>query len=461
MVSSSQPLATRAGLRALEAGGNAVDAAIAAAAVLSVTEPMSTGLGGDCFAIVWDGEEAIGLDAAGPAPRYPSQLTPVEERGPRSVSVPGAVYGWGELSRRFGRLGLDRCLKDAIDVADRGFAVGRWTATLWAHDPAPAEYLPLPHLGARYAQPDLSRSLRLIAENGPDVFYRGAIADAIVATSWLDAEDLAGYRPKWVQPLRVGFQGFEVLEMPPPTQGVAALEALALLERTPGDLASQICCARAALEDARRYVRDGVSVDHLLEPDNLADRVSQGLLVRPTEPAGSTAYHCVVDGDRTAVSFIQSLYMHFGSRIVAPGTGVLLQNRAACFAVDGAITPGRRPYHTIIPGLLLRDNQLFGPFGVMGGFIQAQAHMQFLASLAVTGFDPQAALDRPRFRVDGDAVYLERGLWPHIDSLARAGLNPVPDPDTVNFGAGQAILAWNESLIGGSDSRRDGYAAGY
>jgi gamma-glutamyltranspeptidase/glutathione hydrolase len=177
-------------------------------------------------------------------------------------------------------------------------------------------------------------------------------------------------------------------------------------------------------------------------------------------PDGGTVYLCAVDGDRMAVSFIQSLFMHFGSGVVAPGTGVVLNNRAACFAVNGRVEPGRRPYHTIIPGMLLRDGGLLGPFGVMGGFIQAQAHLQLVAALVDDGCDPQAGLDRPRFRIEGAEVLLEEGLWEHAAGLNRLGLTPVPSKDSLLFGAGQAILVAGDALLGGSDARRDGYAAG-
>jgi gamma-glutamyltranspeptidase / glutathione hydrolase len=460
MVATSQPLATRAGLRALERGGNAVDAALAAAAVLCVTEPMSTGIGGDAFALVWDGERLHGLDAAGPAPREAEPLDPVAERGPRSVTVPGAVAGWAALAERFGRLGLDTVLADAIGAAEEGFAVGRVTAEAWARSDAPAELGPVPRLGDRVRLSELGATLRRVAAEGPDALYRGEAARAIAASTWLAEEDLAAYEPRWVDPLSLDYRGTSVCELPPPTQGVAALEGLGLLALGEPGLAAQVECVRLALEDTRARVRDGADVADLLEPSFLARRRA-GLAAPVSEPAGGTVYLCAVDGDRMAVSFIQSLYDGFGSGVVAPGTSVVLQNRGAGFSVSGRVEPGRRPYHTLIPGLLLRGGSLLGPFGVMGGFLQAQAHVQLVSALVDDGLDPQAALDRPRFRVQGEEVLLEEGLWERAGELEAAGLRPVPSSDRWLFGGGQAILVEGEVLAGGSDARKDGYAAGF
>jgi gamma-glutamyltranspeptidase/glutathione hydrolase len=470
MVATSQPLATRAGLRMLERGGNAADAALAAAAVLCVAEPMSTGIGGDAFAMVWHDDELTGLDAAGPAPAVADELDPVE-RGPRSVTVPGAVDGWAALAERHGRLGLDACLGDAIDAAERGFTVAQRTAlawgagagqttTAWASSVVPPELGPPPRAGERVRFPELGATLRAIAEHGPPAFYEGATAEAICRVSWLEERDLAEYASAWVEPLRVRYRDHEVAELPPPTQGVAAAEALALLERTTPDLPNQIRCARLAVEDARAHVRDGADVRPLLEPAHIERRLSE-LPAPVTEPAGGTVYLCAVDSDRMAVSFIQSLFGGFGSGIMAPGTGVVLQNRGACFAIGGRVEPGRRPYHTIIPGMLLREGRLRGPFGVMGGHIQAQAHMQLVSGIVDDGLDPQAALDRPRFLVDGEVVRLEEGFWRQADELERLGIATVREEDTFSFGGGQAILTEGEALYGGSDPRKDGYAAGF
>jgi gamma-glutamyltranspeptidase/glutathione hydrolase len=459
MVATSQPEATHAGLRMLERGGNAADAAIAAAAMLCVTEPMSTGVGGDCFAIVWRDGKADGLDSAGPAPAAAEHVEPVAERGPLSITVPGAVAGWEALAERYGRFGLDTCLADAIDAAERGYAAGYHTAAYWAANESPPELGPVPKPGQRVRLPELATTLRAIAEQGASAIYAGRIARAIVSASWLDEEDLASFRANWVTPLRLTYRGHEVLELPPPGQGVAALEALGLLEGMEPTTASRIWCAKLALEDAFARVRDGADVSDLLAPSHLRKR--RGEVPGPArELAGGTVYLCAVDEDRMAVSFIQSVFYAFGSLVVAPGTGIALHNRGFCFTVNGRVEPGRRPYHTIIPGLLARDGELLGPFGNMGGFIQAQAHMQLVSAMVDDGLDPQAALDRPRFRVDGDVVRLEEGLWPEADELRRHGLEPVEDPETAGFGGGQIIRVQDDALIGGSDPRKDGYAAG-
>jgi gamma-glutamyltranspeptidase/glutathione hydrolase len=460
MVATSQPLATRAGLRALERGGNAVDAALAAAAVLCVTEPMSTGVGGDLFAQVWDGKDLHGLDAAGPAPLRADPDSPVEEAGPTSVTVPGAVAGWAALAERFGRRGLDAALEDAVTAAEDGFAVAEGTARAWATAHAAFALGSVPDLGERVRLPELGATLRRIADEGADAIYRGEIAEAIASCTWLDPEDLAGFRPRWVEPLRLDFRGTTVCELPPPTQGVAALEGLGLLALGGPSVAEQVECVRLALADAFARVRDGADVTDLLDPGFLARR-RQEKSVHVAEPRGGTVYLCVVDRDRMAVSLIQSLYDSFGSGIVAPGTGIVLQNRGACFAVSGHVEPGHRPYHTLVPGMLLRDGRLLGPFGVMGGFLQAQAHVQVVPWLADDAGDPQWALDRQRFRIDGDLVLLEGDFWESASEIEALGLRVRAEPDPTVFGGGQAIVARGDVLLGGSDSRKDGYAAGF
>lgn len=456
MVATSQPLATRAGLRALERGGNAADAALAGAAVLCVTQPMSTGIGGDCFAQVWRDGRLAGLDSAGPAPANAEPLVPVEEFGPRSVTVPGAVAGWAALAKRHGSLGLDGCLGDAIVAAEEGFRVEPKAAASWQRLGGPLGEPP--RAGETVRLPELGATLRRIADEGPPAFYEGPVAAAICEASWLEESDLASFEPRWVEPLRLDYKGTEVCELPPPTQGVCALEGLGLLARSSPSLRDQIRAVGLALEDALARVRDGADVRELIDADYL-DRRAAGM-PPVSEPAGGTVYLCAVDRDGMAVSFIQSLYDGFGSGVVAPGTGVVLQNRGAGFSVSGAVEPGRRPYHTVIPGMLLRDDRLVGPFGIMGGFVQAQAHVQFVSALVDDGLDPQAALDRPRFRIEGDRVHLEEGLWSCADDLKRERIRTVQEPDTAIFGGGQAILVSEDGLIAGSDSRLDGYASG-
>ncbi len=459
MVASSQPLATLAGLDVLREGGTAVDAAICAAALLCVTEPHATGIGGDLFAIVRDpGGALYGIDAAGPAPRLAAAEPPAGS-GPRSVDVPGAVAGWGELSRRFGRVGLDRCLAPAIDLANAGVRAGFNCARAWQLSArVPAAFGAPPEFGGRYRLPELGATLGLIASEGPSSFYTGPPAEAIAEATWLAREDLAQYRPRWVPPLVGRFRGFDVAELPPPTQGVAALEALAILGDEPPALTELVRAIGLALEDALGTVRDGADVGHLLSPEHVSARREQ-MPGHVAEPAGGTVCVCAVDRDRMAVSLLQSLYESFGSGVVAGSTGVVLNNRAAGFAVQGTVLGGTRPYHTLIPGMLTRGGELVGPFGLMGGFIQAQSHVQFLTALLPDG-DPQVAIDRGRFRIDGATLSLEQPLWDRADELAQLGLQVVRETERGAFGGGQAIIVRDGTLFGGSDARKDGCALG-
>ncbi|HTT30550.1 MAG TPA: gamma-glutamyltransferase [Solirubrobacteraceae bacterium] len=460
MVASSQPLATLAGLDVLREGGSAVDAAICAAAVLCVTEPPMTGVGGDLFAIVRDGEGALhGLDAAGPAPRA-APAEPPAESGPRSVDVPGAVAGWSELSERFGRVGLDRCLTPAIEFARYGVSAGFNSAMVWQTSPrAPVAFGAAPDFGARYRLVALGDTLAGIASEGPRWFYTGPPARAIAEATWLSGDDLADYAPRWVEPLVGRYRGVDVAELPPPTQGVAALEALAILGDEEPALPELVRAVALALEDAIATVRDGADVSGLLAPEHVRARRSQ-LPARVSEPAGGTVCVCAVDRDGMAVSLLQSLYEAFGSGVVAGDSGIVLNNRAAGFAVQGTVVGGTRPYHTLIPGMLTRGRELVGPFGLMGGFIQAQSHVQFLCSLLPDG-DPQVALDRGRFRIDGGTLSLEPPLWDHADELAALGFQIDLDAGRTVYGGGQAIIVRDGALFGGSDARKDGCALGF
>jgi gamma-glutamyltranspeptidase/glutathione hydrolase len=267
---------------------------------------------------------------------------------------------------------------------------------------------------------------------------------------------MSTYKPRWVEPLRRRYRMVEVIELPPPTQGVAALEALALLELGEPGLPEQVECVALALEDAFARVCDGAEVADMLDDEFLRRRrrAAPGL---GGGGVGDTVYLCAVDGDGCAVSLIQSLYGAFGSGVAAPGTGIVLQNRAAGFAVGGAgVVPGRRPYHTIIPGMLLEDGELLGPFGVMGGFMQAQGHVQVVSALVDDQLDPQAALDRARFRIDPDAVRLEEGLWARAGEIEARGLRTECSREILPFGAGQVILRREGVLVGGTDPRADG-----
>ena len=494
MVATSQPLATQAGLRALERGGNAVDAALAAAAVLCVVEPMSTGLGGDCFALVWRDGELTGLNASGRAPAAadPDALgTAIPVRGPLSVTAPGAVAGWAALAERHGRLGLERALADAIDIAERGFGVTPVIAGYWANaraelaqfEEARAVFLPAPRVGQIVRLPELAATLRRIASGGADGFYRGPVADAICAVTPLTLDDLAVPHAEWVEPLRMHYRGVEVCEIPPNGQGVAALQALGILEgldHTGGRVLDRVHLQSEAMKlafaDAERHIHDGPLPPRYLDEEYLASRRALIDPARAGAPSAGalgrsgTVYLCAVDEQRNACSLIQSLYNSFGSMVVAPGTGVVLQNRGHCFTLEqghpNRLAPGKRPYHTIIPGLLLREGDLLGPFGLMGGHMQPQGHLQVVSHMVDRGLDPQAALDEPRWRLDRDgregwSLALEEPLHGLAPALARRGHRVLCDPNPAAFGGGQAVLVRDDSLIGGSESRKDGVALGY
>ena len=466
MVATSQPLAALHALDVLREGGSAADAAICAAAVLCVTEPHATGVGGDLFAIVREPSGALrGLDAAGPAPALAPRQPP-DMSGPRSVDVPGAVAGWGELADRFGRHGLERCLRPAVELGAGGLPAGYNCARTWrASDRAPAPMGPPPRFGQRYRLPELADTLRGIADHGPGYLYAGPPAEAIAQASWLSLDDLAAYRARWVSPLTFTYRGVQVAELPPPTQGIAALEALAILGDRDAGLREQVRAVALALEDALANVRDGADVSHLLAGEHIAARRAE--LPGPVaEPSGGTVCVCAVDPEGMAVSLLQSLYEPFGSGVVAGPTGVVLNNRAAGFAVQGEVIGGTRPYHTLIPGMLTRDGELVGPFGLMGGFIQAQSHVQFLCSLlggadAPGPGDPQVSIDRGRFRIDGGVLSLEQPLWDRADELSDLGLEIRQDTARSPFGGGQAIVLRDGTLFGGSDARKDGCAIGF
>ena len=489
MAATSHPLATRAALRVLEEGGNAVDAAVTAAAVLCVCEPYSTGIGGDLFAIVWHAGSAHGLNASGRAPASVAAdaLPQIATGGPLSVTVPGAVSGWAALLERFGSLGLDRCLAPAIEAAEQGFAVTPVIAATWSalargltDEEARRVFGDAPSVGRIVRLPDLGQSLRRLADDGPAALYDGVLSDAICGASWLEREDLAGHEAEWVEPVRHPHRGAEVLELPPNGQGVVALQGLALVEPlVPRDEADRIHLQAEALKlafaDGYRRIGDGplpagyLDSAYLAERRALIDLDRAGSPVSGTLPRSGTVYLACVDAERRACSLIQSLFHGFGSGVVAPGTGIALQNRGACFTLEpghpNRIGPRKRPYHTIIPGLLVRDGSLLGPFGVMGGHFQPQGHLQVVERLLAEGLDPQAALDAPRFRLDlaGSAwtLALEPPLWALAGELRRRGHRVLCDPDLGAFGGGQVILVRDQVLVGGSEPRKDGYAAGF
>jgi len=516
VVATSQPLAAQAGLRMLLAGGSAADAVIAAAAVLNVVEPMSTGIGGDAFALVYDAQTRTvrALNGSGRAPAALSRelfvecgLNSIPLTGMLPVTVPGAVDAWVELLSAYGRLPLAQVLAPAIEYADYGFPVSEIIARSWtlaepklaAHPDTARTYLPqgrAPRAGELFRQPGLARSLRLIAEGGRDAFYRGAIAAAIAATSARDGgvltlEDLAAHHSTWDTPISVTYRGYTVYECPPNGQGITALMALNILEgfdlsaytpASPEALHLQIEALRLAFADAAAYVADPahahVPTTWLLSGVYAAERRAQIDPQRAlphvhasTLPGGhDTVYVTAVDADGNAVSFINSLYMGFGSGVVAGDTGICLQNRGAGFVLDpqhpNCVAPGKRPYHTIIPCMVTCGDRLWASFGVMGGFMQPQGHVQMLVNMIDFGMNPQEALDAPRFELidpylNQDAVALEHDQAV-AEALRERGHRVVDRQGMFGFGGGQIIVVDEAGVRhAGSDPRKDGCAVAY
>ncbi len=514
MVATSQPLAAMAGLRVLLEGGNAADAAVTVAAMLNVVEPMSTGIGGDCFALIYQADtgRVTALNGSGRAPAAFSLeeaqrrgLQEIPLTGPLPVTVPGTISGWAALLERFGTLSLADCLAPAIATAEEGFPVSQRISNSWQRSAAKLSldaeaarvYLPPPRPGALHRQPDLARTLRLVAEGGPDAFYHGPLAERIAAAvqaqgGYLTAQDLADHTATWETPIQVTYRDVTMLEHPPNGQGLAALVALNIVEGydlqnmdyfDPERWHLMIEAMRLGMADAAGHVADPAVVDvpvaGLLSKAYAARRRSliqpeQALeLATPGQPEHrDTVYLTVADGQGNAVSFINSLYYGFGSGLVVPGTGICLQNRGACFRLQpghpNALAGGKRPYHTIIPAMALRGGRLWLSFGVMGGFMQPQGHLQVLVNLVDYGLDPQAALDAPRFRVDergGPQVAIETGV-PLKTRKRLAALGHDVEAETnldIGFGGGQVIAVDPENgvLWAGSDPRKDGCAVGF
>lgn len=521
MVASSQPLATVAGLQVLIAGGNAADAAVATAAALGVTEPMSTGLGGDCFALFYSGKTSAvtALNGSGRAPAGLS-LDRLEKEGLRdelppdhvhTITVPGACAGWCDLIARHGSMQLGDILAPAIRLAEKGFPVAPITAQMWEelvdHQSSTFGGRALtidgraPHAGEVFQNPGLASSLRLIAEGGKDAFYNGPIASSIIrsieqAGGTMTLQDLAAHESTWDEPISSTYRGIRVWECPPNGQGLAALLALGILEGF--DLSNQeplgverlhllIEAMRVAFADTAWYVADPefcrVPLAGLLSKDYSASRRAMIDKQQATVDqnhgspvAGSdTVYFCAVDSFGNACSFINSVYMGFGTGIVPEGVGFSLQNRGHCFSLDpdhpNSLMPGKRPYHTIIPGLMTfaSDGSLYAPFGVMGGFMQPQGHLQVVVGLIDDALDPQSALDRPRFCLSeakpNSQVRLEEGIpaetSERLSKLGHDVIN-VSGFERTMFGRGQIIRRMQDGvLIGGSDPRGDGCALGY
>ncbi|MGM9484210.1 gamma-glutamyltransferase family protein [Roseateles sp. NT4] len=513
IVSTSHPLAAQAGLRMLQAGGNAVDAAIATAACMTLVEPCSNGLGSDAFCILWDGQQLHGLNASGPAPAawtpdfFQGQVMP--KRGWGSVTVPGAVGGWMALSQRLGKLPFADLMQPAIEIAERGYAVPPIVQGKWAMAAALSEltsqsgfaqaFLPkgrAPEVGELFRFEEAARSLRLIAESGGEAFYRGEIAAALARFARetggaLTEADLAAYQPEWVTPLAKDFAGHTLHEIPPNGQGIAAQMALGLLEHcgaavhevdSPEAQHLMIEAMKLAFADVYRYVAEPgamkVTPEQLLDSDYLASRAK---LIDPKRAQvfgagnpikGGTIYLTAADESGMMVSFIQSNYMGFGSGLVLPGYGVSLQNRGHCFTLEAGhpnqVAPGKRPFHTIIPAFLTKDGAPVMSFGVMGGNMQPQGHLQTLVRMLRHGQNPQAACDAPRWRFnEGLSINVEAHMPAATIETLRALGHEIGDihDSYQDFGAGQFIWRLGDPGVAGyvaaSDPRRDGAAVGW
>ncbi len=515
-VATSQPLASTAALAILRDGGNAIDAAVAAAAVLSVTEPHMTGIGGDMFAIVWLAGERklVALNASGRAGSLMTRET-LQARGFRagsqqgvmSVTVPGALAGWETLLRSHGKRTLAQVLQPAIGYARDGFPLTPIIAAQWAdqsdflkRDPAAAAtYLPggrAPKAGEWFQNPDYARTLQMIADSGIGTFYGGSLGARIVQRleelgGFITLDDLRKNAPNWVTPISVPFQGYRVWEMPPNNQGIAALEMLRILE--PYDLKAMVHnsatylhhlieAKKLAYADLDRFVGDA---DHLampaermltdefiaerrshLDPARARERVDPG----PLRTQSETVYLTVADAEGNMVSFINSIYDYFGSGIVVPGTGFALHNRGAGFTLTpglpNTVAPGKRPFHTLIPAFVTRTvdgrEEAYMSFGLMGGGVQAQGHVQFLLNHFVFGMDVQAAIDAPRFRhYNGLRVALESPIGDTVRAALTAMGHVLIEQPPIAFGGAQAIVRLPKGFAAGSDPRKDGMAVGY
>lgn len=525
MVVTSQPLASRDGIAVLQEGGNAVDAAVTAAATLTVVEPTMTSLGGDLFALLRKGKDKTihALNASGRSPRgasldaMPGGVIPPD--GALSVSVPGAVDGWDRLLRDHGTITLERAVSPAIEHARQGFLVTEVVARQW-HDcvgllsrdeDARRTFLVsgrAPAAGERFKNPGLAASLQRLASQGRSEFYAGGTAERIVRAvqqrgGWLDSGDLSLHTSDWVTPIRTTFRGYEVLELPPNTQGVTALEILNLLEpvvdASLGHNSVRYChelieATRIAFADRDAFVADPSCVpaglvEALASKDYARERRREirsqraaagylpgGTAVRVGQPrsggtpaaTGDTVYLAAADANGNVVSLIQSLFGAFGSGVVAGDTGIVLQNRGALFCDDPShpnhLAPGKRPFHTLIPALVLggdAERQPWLSFGVMGGHMQAQGHAQVLINLLVFGMDVQEAGEAPRVRWTGDGVALESGFSPDTAAGLTSKGHVVLD-DGAGFGGYQGIRIDPTGVLhGGSDPRKDGIALGY
>jgi gamma-glutamyltranspeptidase/glutathione hydrolase len=514
MTATGQPLAAQAGLDILKKGGNAVDAAIATAASLTVVEPTGNGIGGDNFALVWMKGKLYGLNSSGHSPRATDAaalLAAGQKEMPGcgwlTVTVPGAPAGWAALSKRFGKLSLAEALEPAVSYAENGYPVSPTVAGLWAkafvrfskecegeefrpwfETFAPDGRAPLP--GETWRSGGHAGTLASIAESGAESFYRGALAEKIDAYArqygaWLRASDLAEFQPEWVEPIGTNYRGYDVWEIPPNGHGITALMALNIAEafdfggsrEYEDHYHRQIESMKLAFADAARYVADPrymtVTPADLLSRAYAEERrklIGESALtpVHGSPSGGGTVYLATADGEGGMVSMIQSNYQGFGSGLVVPGTGIALHNRGKNFSLDTGspnfLGPFKKPYHTIIPGFLTKDGRPVGPFGVMGGFMQPQGHMQVVSNMIDFHMNPQEALDAPRWQwVGGRTVEVERGTPEHIAAgLASRGHDVRIPVNSEGFGRGEIIVRTEHgSLAGASEPRTDGAVAAW
>jgi gamma-glutamyltranspeptidase/glutathione hydrolase len=508
VVATSQPLAAQAGLRMLLKGGNAVDAALAAAIALTVVEPTSNGIGSDAFCILWDGTKLHGLNASGRSPagwtfeRFRG-MPAMPQRGWDSVTVPGAVRAWVDLSQKFGKLPFGDLFEPAIKYAAEGFMVSPTIARLWANAVPELQSQPgfsdafmprgrAPEPGEKFSFPAQAKTLQRIAETRGEAFYKGDLAEKTAAFAKqhgaaLTLEDLAAHANDWVEPIGIDYRGFTLHEIPPNGQGIAALVALGILENfemssyavdSIDSLHVQIEAMKLAFADVYEFVSDPATMrvkpSQMLDKEYLKQRAKSIDLKTARSPSfgqppkGGTVYLTTADESGMMVSYIQSNFSGFGSGVVVPGTGISLQNRGSGFSVRAdhanVVAPRKRPFHTIIPGFVTRNAHPVMSFGVMGGSMQAQGHTQVMLRMVDYHQNPQAAADAPRWRIDaGGKGAVEYGVSPDvIDALnARGHSLTQADRWSTDFGRAQLIYKMEDGYLGASERRTDGQAVGY
>ena len=516
MVCCPVPQAAEAGLEVLKKGGNAMDAAVASAAALTVTDPTMNGIGSDAFCLIWVEKEKklYGLNSSGPAPMLASAEQIIKDgaavdgrmpaRGWKPVTVPGCVGAWAAVTERFGRLPMTETLKPAIRYAEDGYPAGAMLSLRWngyyeeykrtLKDEMFSEWFrTFEPEGGHLSAGDIVRlpyhaaTLREIAETNGESFYRGAIAEKIDADSrahggYLRKEDLAAFHSEWVEPATVDYHGYTVCEIPPNGQGIVALMTLNILnnftfpeKESEDTFHKQMEAMKLAFADGLHYITDRrymrVDYHRLLDPSygtSRAAEIGERAEVRThgTPPDGGTVYFCTADGEGNMVSFIQSNYKNFGSGIVVKGTGIALQNRGCDFSLDpkhvNCLAPGKKTYHTIIPGFLMKDGEAVGPFGVMGAYMQPQGHVQVVMNYVDFHLNPQQCIDAPRWQwKKGNAFSVEAEFSPEIArQLARRGHEITVEHDPVSFGKGQMIVKLpNGVLCGGTEPRYDSLIA--